>query len=51
VIVLLRIVLQLLADLVGLIALSVRPRQAFEAENLTLRRQLVLFKDRGVKPS
>jgi hypothetical protein len=50
VIVLLRIVLQLLADLVGLIALSVRPRRAIEAENLMLRRQLVLFKDRGVKP-
>jgi putative transposase len=50
VIVLLRIVLRLLADLVGLIALSVRPRRAIEAENLVLRRQLALFKERGMKP-
>ena len=49
-IVLLRIVLRLLADLVGLIALSVRPRRAIEAENLVLRRQLALFKERGMKP-
>jgi len=50
VIVLLRIVLRLLADLAGLIALSVRPRRAIEAENLVLRRQLALFKERGMKP-
>ena len=48
-IVLLRIVLRLLADLVGLIALSVRPRRAIEAEKLVLR-QLALFKERGMKP-
>jgi hypothetical protein len=47
---LLRIVLRLLADLAGLIALLVRPRRAIEAENLVLRRQLALFKERGVKP-
>ena len=47
---LLRIVLRLLADLAGLIALSVRPRRAIEAENLVLRRQLALFKERGTKP-
>ena len=46
----LQIVLRLLADLVGLIALSVRPRRAIEAENLVLRRQLALFKERGMKP-
>lgn len=46
-IVLLRIILRLLA---GLIALSVRPRRAIEAENLVLRRQLALFKERGMKP-
>jgi putative transposase len=50
VIVLLRVVLRLLADLAGLIALSVRPRRAIEAENLVLRRQLALFKERGMKP-
>ena len=49
-IVLLRIVLRLLADLAGLIALSVRPRRAIEAENLVLRRQLALFKERRMKP-
>ena len=48
--VLLRIVLRLLADLAGLIALSGRPRRAIEAENLVLRRQLALFKERGMKP-
>jgi putative transposase len=47
---LLRIVLRLLADLAGLIALLVRPRRAIEAENLVLRRQLALFKERGAKP-
>ena len=45
----LQIVLRLLADLVGLIALSVRPRRAIEAEKLVLR-QLALFKERGMKP-
>ena len=49
-IVLLRVVLRLLADLAGLIALSVRPRRAIEADNLVLRRQLALFKERGMKP-
>jgi putative transposase len=42
-------VLGLLADLIGLLALTVRPRQSIEAENLVLRRQLALFKERGVK--
>jgi len=50
VIVLLRIVLRLLADLARLIMLSVRSRRAIEAENLVLRRQLALFKERGVQP-
>jgi len=50
VIVLLRIVLRLLADLAGLIALSARPRRAIEAENLMLRRQLALFMERGIRP-
>ena len=34
----------------GLLALTVRPRRSIEAENLVLRRQLALFKERGVKP-
>ncbi len=46
--VLLRIVLRLLVDLTGLIALSVRPRRAIDAENLMLRRQLALFKESGI---
>jgi hypothetical protein len=50
VIVLLRIIIRLLADVAGLLALSVRPRQTIEAENLILRRQLALFKERGIKP-
>ena len=30
--------------------LAIRPRWSLEAENLVLRRQLGLFKERGVKP-
>jgi hypothetical protein len=45
-----RIVLLLLADLVGLLRLATRPRQAIAAENLVLRRQLALYKERGVTP-
>ena len=44
------VALRLLADLIGLLVLAVRPRQSIEAENLVLRRQLALFKERGVKP-
>ena len=49
-IVLARIVLRLLADLAGLVVLSLRPRRSVEAENLFLRRQLALFQERGEKP-
>jgi transposase InsO family protein len=45
-----RIVLLVLADLVGLARLAIRPRQAIAAENLLLRRQLALYKERGAKP-
>jgi len=45
-----RIVLRLLADVVGLAVLAGRPRRSLEAENLVLRRQLALFKERGMKP-
>jgi putative transposase len=50
VIVFVRVILRLLADFVGLIALSVRPRRSIEAQNLFLRRELALYKERGVKP-
>ena len=41
---------RLIADSVGLLVLSARPRRSIEAENLFLRRQLALFKERGVTP-
>ena len=47
---LLRIMFRLLADLVGLMALAFRHQQATAAENLVLRRQLALYKERGIKP-
>jgi putative transposase len=43
-------VLRLLGDVIGLLALTVRPQRSIEAENLVLRRQLALFKERGVRP-
>src|SRR5437867_12396345 len=45
-----RMVMRLVADLIGLLVLTVRPRRSIEAENLVLRRQLALFKERGMKP-
>jgi hypothetical protein len=45
-----QIVLRLLADLVALAVLAHRPRRSLEAENLVLRRQLALYKERGIKP-
>jgi len=47
--VLARIGLRLLADLAGLVALSLRPRRFVEAENLFLRRELALYQERRVK--
>ena len=49
-IVFVRIILRLLADLAGLVVLSVRPRRSVEAENLFLRRELALYQGRGIKP-
>ncbi len=49
-IVLVRFVLRLLADLAGLVVLSLRRRRSVETENLFLRRQLALYHERGVKP-
>jgi putative transposase len=43
-------VLRLLADLIGFLVLTARSRRSIEAENLVLRRQLALFKERGVRP-
>jgi hypothetical protein len=46
----LQIIVRLLADFVGLIALSVRPRRSIEAENLFLHRELALYVERGIRP-
>jgi putative transposase len=45
-----RIVLRFLADLAGLVVLSLRSRRSVQAENLFLRRQLALYQERGIKP-
>ncbi len=45
-----QIVLQSLADFVALALLVIRPRRSLGAEILVLRRQLALFKERGLKP-
>jgi putative transposase len=44
------ILFRLLADLLRLLLLSVRRRRSLEAENLFLRRQLALYKERAIKP-
>ena len=40
----------MVADLAGLVLLSLRSRRSVEAEDLFLRRQLALFQERGVTP-
>ena len=45
-----RIFLLLLADVVSLAVLVLRPRRSLEAENLFLRRELALYQERRVKP-
>jgi putative transposase len=47
---LINILVQLLADVARFVVLQFRPTRVVEAENLFLRRQLALFKERGVKP-
>jgi len=47
---LINIIGQLLADVVRLVILQFRSTQSVQAENLFLRRQLALFKERGFKP-
>src|SRR6266446_3568437 len=45
-----QIVLRLLIDLIALLALAFRRRRATAAEILVLRRQIALYKERGIKP-
>jgi len=45
-----QILVRLLSDLVGLVALSVSGRRSTEAEILLLRRQLALYQERRIKP-
>ena len=49
-IVILRIVLRLLTDLIALTAFAFRRRRATAAKILVLRRQIALYKERGIKP-
>jgi putative transposase len=46
----LKIVIDLVADLLRWLLLAFRSSQSIQAENLFLRRQLVLYIERGVKP-
>lgn len=50
VIALAQIVVRIFADLAGLVVLSLRLRRSLEAENLFLRQQLSLYRERGVRP-
>ena len=45
-----KMIIRMFADLIGLATLSLRPKDSLVAENLFLRRQLTLFKERGIKP-
>lgn len=45
-----KVVIQLLADVLWFVVLSVYPAKSLVAENLFLRRQLALYRERGVKP-
>ncbi len=49
-VVLAKILLQLLGDAARFIRLALRPTRVLVAENLFLRRQLALYRERGVKP-
>jgi transposase InsO family protein len=50
VIALFQILLRVLVDLIALTALAFRQRRATAAEILVLRRQIALYKERGIKP-
>ena len=47
---LINIVVQLLTDVARFVILQFRLTRWIQAENLFLRRQLALFKERGIKP-
>jgi putative transposase len=47
---LIKIVVQLITDVARFVILQFRPTRSVQAENLFLRRQLGLFKERGIKP-
>ena len=47
---LIKIAIQLFADAAWFAILLFRPTQSVQAKNLLLRRQLALFKERGIKP-
>jgi hypothetical protein len=47
---LIKMIGRLLADLIGFAVLSLRSRDSLAAENLFLRRQLALFKERSINP-
>jgi putative transposase len=45
-----QIVVRLMADVVGLVMLAMTPRRSLQAQNLFLRRELALYRERGIKP-
>ena len=45
-----QIILRLFADLIGLVVLATKRQSSLEIEVLVLRRQLALYKERGLKP-
>jgi putative transposase len=47
---LIKIIVQLITDVARLVVLQFRSTRSVQAENLFLRRQLGLFKERGIKP-
>ena len=47
---LIKIVVQMIIDVARFVILQFRPTRSVQAENLFLRRQLGLFKERGIKP-
>jgi len=47
---LVRITLRLLADILHLAISMLRPARALATENLVFRRQLALYRERGIKP-
>jgi len=49
-ILLVRLLLRLLADVGRFAALLFKPHRAITAENLVLRRQIALFEEQGMKP-